>query len=104
MLAVLAMELALDEVVDVALMRHRDVFAPDAVDVVVRVRAAQAERIAGPQVRRIELVLVDVTAVRVMQVAVVHVVDVIAVADRKVTAAGTVYVLVLVVNERFHTA
>ncbi len=64
--AVLAVELALDEVVDVAQVRYRDVFAAHAVNVIVRVRAAQSERVAGAQVRRIKLVLVHMAAVRVV--------------------------------------
>lgn len=102
MLAVLTVELALDQVVDVAFVRDRDVLAADAMDVVVRVARGPATGITGPHVASVQLMLVDVAVVRVMQVPVVRVVDVLAVPDRDVTAPGTVVVLVLVVDERFH--
>ncbi len=102
MLAVLAVQLAVDDVIDVAFVRHRDVFAADAVHVIVRVGAFRARGLAAERAGRLQFVFVDVAVVRVMQVPVVDVVDVVAVADRDVAAAGAVDVLVTVVDEKFH--
>ena len=100
-LAVLAMHVAVDDVIDVPGMRDRDVFATDAVNVIDGVRRAIV-RIATLQIVLAELVLVDVVAVRVVQVAVVHVIDVIVVPDREMSARIAVNVFVPVVNVRFH--
>ena len=100
-LAVLAMHVTVDDVIDMAGMRDRDVFAADAVNVIYGVRRAIV-RIAALQIVLAELVLVDVVAVRMVQVAVVDVIDVIVVPDREMPARVAVNVLVPVVNVRFH--
>lgn len=85
--------------VGVAGVRHRLVLAV----VVVRVArfhivvAAGAHRWAHVVGR--ELVVVDVVAVRMVQVSVVQVVDVVVVSHRRVAAAVGVGVVVLVVND-----
>jgi len=104
MLAMLTMQFAIDQVVDVPFVRNRDVFAADAMDVVMRVARGAATGITGAHVARVQLMFVDVAVVRMMQVPIVGVVDVLAVPDRNVTAPRTVDVLVLVVDERFHKA
>jgi hypothetical protein len=80
--AVLPMDVAIDDVVDVAVVRDRDVIASDAVNVRARMRAASVRRIARNHVGLAELVLVDMVAVRMVQVPIVHVVDVVVVHDR----------------------
>jgi hypothetical protein len=104
MFAVLAVQFAVDQVVDMALVWDGDVFAADPMDVVVRVPLVPAARVTGTHVARVELMFVDVAVVRVVQMAVVRVVHVVAVPHGHVAAAGSVDVLVLVVNERFHCA
>jgi len=64
--AVLAVDVALDDVIDVAVVRDRDVIAADAVHVGARMRAAGVRRIAGDHIGRAQLVLVDVVAVRMV--------------------------------------
>ena len=102
-LAVLAVHVTVDDVIDVTGMRNRDVLAADAVNVIVVMRVAgMAPRIARREIALAELVLVDVILMRVVQVTVVHVVDVIAVTHREMPAAVTVNVLVPVVDVRLH--
>jgi EamA domain-containing membrane protein RarD len=100
-LVVLAVDVAVDHVIDMSLMGNRHMFAPDAVQMVVLVRIARMARIARKHRRRVELMLVYVIVVRMVQMSVVQVVHVIAVAHREVTAAGSVYVLVPIVNVLF---
>jgi hypothetical protein len=68
-------DVAADDVVDVPVVRDRDVFAPDAVQMVRRMFVAVMAD-ARHDVGRTELVFVDVVAVRMVQVPIVHVVDV----------------------------
>ncbi|GAC1306693.1 MAG: hypothetical protein NVSMB21_09750 [Vulcanimicrobiaceae bacterium] len=104
MLAMLTMDVALDDVVDMPVVRDRDVLAADAMNVARRVRAARVRRIARRHdVGSAELVFVDVVAVRMVEVRVMHVVDVIAMTDCEMTALRAVDVIVAVVNVRFHT-
>jgi hypothetical protein len=92
--AVRVVQVAVDEVVDVVAVGDRFVAAAGAVHVAGLVAAAA--RGAGVQPSGFlvgvtsRLVLVDVVTVRVMQVAVVQVVDVVAVPDRGVAAVGAV--------------
>jgi hypothetical protein len=60
---------------------NRDVFAADAVHVIDRMRIARMAGIAASEIDRPELVFVDVVAVRMMEVPVVHVIHVILMAD-----------------------
>ena len=88
------MEMAVYEVVDVVAMRNWLMSAVGAVDVSGLVALA---RMVGSAVRGVldvdvEHMLVDVVAVRVMEMALVQVVDMIAVRDRGVSAAGPVLV------------
>jgi hypothetical protein len=59
-------------------------------------------RIAASDVGRAELVLVEVIAVRMVQVAVVHVIDMILVPHGEMPARLAVHVLVPIVNVFFH--
>ncbi len=103
-LAVLAVHVTVDDVIDMPDVRDRDVFAADAVHVVDRVRIARVVRIAARHVVFAELVFVDVVAVRMMEVPVVHVIHVIFMAHGEMAACGSVKMVVAVMNVRFHGA
>ena len=79
MFAMPAVNVPLDDVIDMPLVRNRHVFAADAVLVFAVVRIAGVARIARLHVARAEFVFVDVIAMGVMQMSVVRVVDVIVV-------------------------
>ncbi len=90
-------EVTVDEIVDVIAVRHRVVSATWAVGMVGRVGLAGVRRRACRRIRRVDgdHVFVVVPLVGAVQVTIVQVVDVVAVSDRDVTAAGTVYVRVI---------
>lgn len=93
------MEVTVDEVVDVIPVWDRLVAATRPVDVVARVRAAGVGR-AARRVRGVDLerVFFDGAARGVVQVTVMNVVDVVAVLDGGVAAAGAVNVIMVVVR------
>ena len=97
--AVGMMQVALDEVVDMITVRHRLVPAAGAVNMTRLMAGALVIRRAGIRVRprHLEHVLVDMVAVRVVQMTIVQIVDVIAVADRGVAAGRTMHVRMAVV-------
>ena len=97
---VCVVQVAVHEVVDVIAVRHGRVATRGAVDVTGLMAVARVPRRAARGMRRIDVdhALVDMSAVCVMEVAVVQVVDVAVVLDRVVSAARPVDVLVLVVN------
>ncbi len=101
-LAMLAMHVTVDDIIDVPGMRDRDVFATDAVLVIARMRIARVAGIAGRHVVLSELVFVDVIAVRMVEVPVVHVIHVVLMENGEMAARGTVKVIVAIVNVRFH--
>jgi hypothetical protein len=98
-IAVRMVEVTVDEVVDVIPVRDRLVTAAGPVHVIGRVGAARV-RGATRGVRGVDLerVLFDARCTGVVQVTVVHVVDVIPVLHCGVTAAGAVDVIVIVVR------
>jgi hypothetical protein len=101
MAAVRVMQVAVDEVVDVIAVRHRGMPATRAVYVTGFVARAGVSRRAGGRILGVDrqYVLFDLAAGdRVMQVAVVQVVDVIAVLDRGVSAVLAVLVIVMFVR------
>ena len=102
MFAVLTMDVASDDIIDVPGVRYRNVFATDAVHVIERMRIARVARVAARQIVFSKLVLVDVIAVRMMEMPVVHVIHVIFMANGEMAACGTVKVVVAIVNVRFH--
>jgi len=102
MFAVLPMHVTADDVIDVPVVRNREMFASDTVHVIFRVRVARMAGIAADDVVRSKLMFVDVVAVRMVQVPVVHVIHMILVADGKMTACVSVQVFVPIVNVRFH--
>ena len=72
-----AVDVPLDDVVDMSVVRDRHVLAADAVLVIAFVRIARMARIARLQIVRTEFVLVDMIAVRMVEMAVVRVVHVV---------------------------
>jgi hypothetical protein len=95
-----AMEVIADEVVDVIAVRHGLVAARLAVLVIGRMAAAAVlvRTAIGVRVVSLEPVLVDVTLMGMVQVAVVQVVDVIAVRDAGMAAARAMVVRVIGMN------
>ncbi len=94
-----AMDVPVDEVVDMTGVRDRFVAAIDAVRVLEHVRFARMNRfVATGRYDVVELMLVDVCAVHVMQMAVVQKIDVTVVGDPDVAARRIVHVLVEVVH------
>ena len=109
MVAVRVVQVAIDKVIDVVAMRHRFVAAAGAVDVSGFVAAAGAVYMSrfvavavmiwGADVRvggaDGDAVFIDVVAVRMVQVAIVQVIDVAFVFDGGVAAASAVLVRVV---------
>lgn len=97
MVSVRMMQMPIDEIVDVIAVRHRVVPASRPVHVPRLVPATTVLRRAavGIALRHLDHVLVDVILVRVMQMTVVQIVDVIAVPHGGVSAAGPVLVRVI---------
>lgn len=95
--AVRMMQVPVDEVVDVFAVGHRLVTAARAVHMVLVVASTLMLRGATFRIGRGDLdhVLIDVTIVHVVQMTVMQVVDVIAVAHRRVAAAGTVHMAMI---------
>ena len=90
--------MALHEVIDMFVVRHRFMAAIGAVNVsglVTRCRRGAAVRISGAD---FDNVLIDVIAVRVMQMSVVQVIDMSVVVHSRVTAAGAVMMIVMRMN------
>ena len=105
MRSVLVVQMAGDDVVHVSPVRHRFVSAGCR----MRVRFVMpATIVAACTVRGIlrvdrEFVLVDVSLVRIMQMAVVNIIGVVVVLYRRMTAAAAVGVVVLFMNCMSHT-
>jgi hypothetical protein len=96
-IAVRVMQVAGDEVIDVIAVRDRGMAAARAVHVIFRVTGALMLRRALARIRGVDgdRALVDVVAVHVMEMTVVHVVDVAGVANRLMAAGRAVNVRVL---------
>ena len=92
-------EAAVDEVVGVLAVRHGLVAAVRAGEVLTAIVLAVA--VVGELVIDRQRVLINVVAVRLVQVAVVDKVDVTFVDDRRVAAAGAVDVVVIFVRVPF---
>lgn len=97
MVAVRVVQVAIDQVVDVIAMGHRFVAAARAVDVATLMAAAAMVGRAGYWVLLVHRqgVFFNTMAGRVVQVAVVEIVDVIAVLDGGVAAARAVVMIVI---------
>lgn len=98
--AVRVVQVPADEVIDVIAVRHRVVAAALAVGVRLVVGAAGVRGRASGGVRAADLegVLVDVVAVRVVQVPLVQIIGMARVRDGRVAAALAVNVIVLAVG------
>ena len=94
MAAVRVMEVAADVVIDVIAVRNRFVAAARAVNMTRRMTAAGMVRGAalGIVPGYFDHVLVDMTLMRVVEMIVVQIVDMSAVAHRRMAAAGAVHV------------
>jgi hypothetical protein len=90
-------QMSVDQVIDVVAVRHRLVPASLTVDMMRVVPAAPVLRCApvGIGRRHLDGVLVDVIAMHMMQMAVVEVIHVVAMANGRMSAAGTVLVRVV---------
>lgn len=99
MIAMRMMQVAIDQIVDVIAVGHRLMAAAGAVDMARFVPGAVVVGGAGIGVRRADLdhMLVDVIPMRVMQVTVMQVIDVIAVAHGGMAAARAMLVVVIFV-------
>jgi hypothetical protein len=97
MVAVRVVQVAIDEIVDVVAMRHGLVTAPGPVLVSRLMSRTLVLGRASVRVRSGDLdrVLVDVVGMHVMEMAVMEIIDVIAMLDRRVSAAGAVLVRVV---------
>jgi hypothetical protein len=96
-IAVRMVQVAIDEIIDVVPMRHGFVTARRAVNVARLMAATVVIRSALVGIFRIdrERMLVDVIAVHVMQMAVVQIVDMIVVLDRRMPTVRAVLMVVI---------
>ncbi|KVM81402.1 hypothetical protein WJ60_26180 [Burkholderia ubonensis] len=95
MIAMRVMEAAVDEIIDMVAMRYRFVPASRPVDVTRVVAAAALRALIRIPCADFERVFVDMVAVRMVQMAIVQVIDVVAMPDCGMTAARTVLMLML---------
>jgi hypothetical protein len=98
MTAVRMVQVAIHEVIDVVVVRHRFMAAIRAVDVsgiVTRCRRGAAVRISGAD---FDNVFIDVIGVRMMQMPFVQVIDMTVVFHGRVAAAGAVVMIVMRMN------
>jgi hypothetical protein len=96
-IAMWMMQVAVHQIVDVIAMRNRFVSATRAVHVIWRVAAAVMGGRASVRVfcAYLKSVLVDMIAMRMVQMAIMQVVDVVAMPDGRVPAARAVLVVVM---------
>jgi hypothetical protein len=89
MVVVREMQVAIDEIADMVAVRHSLVPASRSMDMASVVTGTSVIRRATDRVRRVDLdhMLVNMTIVHVMQVAIVKVVDVVAMAHARVAAS-----------------
>lgn len=96
MVAVRVVQAAVDNVVDVVAVRHRFVAAAFTVDMVAAIMGMVAD--IGMGGAHFQHMFVVMTVVGVVQMAVVHIIDVVAVADGDVAASFAMYVVVVRVD------
>jgi hypothetical protein len=103
MIAVGMMQVAIDEIIDVIAVRHGFMTVSRPMHVAGRMPAARMPRCAGIGVlrRHLDRVLIDVSGVHVMQMAVMKIIDMIAVLDRCMSAPGTMPMGVVVMMGQF---
>jgi len=92
MVAVRMVQVAVDQIVDVIAVRHGFMAASRPVHVVGSMAGALVVRGAaiGVSLRNFDDVLIDVVAMRMLQVTVLQIIDVVAVVDGRVPALGAV--------------
>ena len=100
MIAMRVMKTAVDQVVDVIAVRYLLVPTAGAVDVARLMAAATRRALVGIVSTDLDLVFVDVIAMRMMQMAIVQIVYVVAVLDCGVSAARAM-LMVMVSMMRF---
>ena len=83
-------QVAVDQIVDMIPMRHRFMTAARAMNVTGPVAFAGMARGAGRRIRRVHghRMLIHMITMRVIQMAVMQVIDMITVMDSRVTASG----------------
>ncbi|WP_199731518.1 hypothetical protein [Paraburkholderia sp. RAU2J] len=89
------MQVTVDKIINVIAVRHRFVAAAGSVDVTRLVAAAVRRTLIRIGCAHFELMFVHMITVRVMQVTVVQIVDVIVMPDRRVAACRTVLMIVM---------
>jgi hypothetical protein len=101
---VLPMDVTRDDVIDVAVVRNGNVLAADAVEMRRFMRVARMRLALGDDddVDFTELVLEHRGAHGMVEMSVVHVVDVVVVAHGQMTAVLTVDVIVTIVGGSYH--
>jgi hypothetical protein len=102
-IAMRVMQVTVDEIVDVVAMRHGFVAAAWTMNVIGAVTAAAMVRRAdgGVLVTDIDRMLVDMIAVRMMQMTVVQIIRVIAMADRDMAATRSMRMIVVGMMGKF---
>lgn len=97
MIAMWMMQTAIDEIVDVIAVRHGIMAAARAMNMILAVADMVRQRPAARRIDRADLdhMLVDVIAMRMMQVSIVKIVDVIAMAHGDVTTVGAMHMTVI---------
>jgi hypothetical protein len=94
-IAVRMVQVAVDEIVDVIPMRHRFMAAPRSVNVARLVAATARRALVRIFGAHFELVLVYVIGVRMMQMTVMQIINVIVVLDRSMSTVRAMLVVVL---------
>jgi len=106
MIAVGMMKMSIDEIVDVISMRHSLMPAPRPMHVSGRMPGALMLRRADVRVlrRNLDGVLVHVPSVHVVQMAIMEIIDVIAMLHSRMPTAGPMLVRVVLVMRKFAVA
>jgi hypothetical protein len=99
---VLPMDVTRDDVIDVAVVRNGNVLAADAVEMRRFMRVARMRLALGDNGDFTELVFEHRGAHGMVEMSVVHVVDVVVVAHGQMTAVLTVDVIVTIVGGSYH--
>jgi hypothetical protein len=95
MIAVRVVQVTVDKIIDVISMRHRLMPAPRAMHMPGLVTAAAGRALIGIFRAHLDDMLIHVLAVRMMEMAIMQIVDVIAVANGRVATAGAMFVVVV---------
>ncbi|WP_167397969.1 hypothetical protein [Agrobacterium rosae] len=98
MVAVLVMKAPVDQIVDMVTMRHGFMAAIRAVDTAMIVADMVLDRTAaiGVVTTHFDHMFIDMIAMRMMEVSIMQVVNVVAMLDGHVAAAGAVFMVVVI--------